>query len=122
VYLYHFEHPQPFFDNQAYAEGVPASKLGVFHSAEYPYVFGTLQVLTRAWKDDDYRLSELMQRYWTNFVKTGTPNGPDLVMWTPFSTHDDLTMRLGEDAQMGAIPRRDAIRFLVENGLVGDFL
>jgi para-nitrobenzyl esterase len=122
VYLYHFEHPQPFSDNQAYAEGTPASKLGVFHSAEYPYVFGTLHVLTRPWADNDHRLSDLMQRYWTNFAKTGTPNGPGLAKWLPFSAHDDLTMRLGEDAHMGSVPRRDAIRFLVETGLIGNFL
>lgn len=122
VYLYHFEHPQPFAPEQAYLEGSPAKKLGVFHSAEYPYVFGTLQVLTRPWADEDHRLVDTMQRYWTNFAKTGTPNGPDLATWSRLSLPTPATMRLSSNAHMGEIPRLDALEFLDHAGLIGDFL
>lgn len=122
VYLYHFEHPQPFFDGQNYAEGTPASKLGVFHSADYPYVFGTLEVLTRRWTDGDYRVKDLMQQYWTNFARTGTPNGHGLTEWSTFSSSENSTMCLDETSRMAPIPRLDAIRFLVDTGMIGNFL
>ncbi|WP_321793671.1 carboxylesterase/lipase family protein [Burkholderia pyrrocinia] len=122
VYLYHFEHAQPFFDGQSYREGTPADTLGVFHSAEYPYVFGTLNELTRPWTGADRRVTELMQQYWVTFVCTGMPNGEGLPTWTPFSADDDRTMRLREKPSMGPIPRLDALRFLVATGMIGRFL
>ena len=36
-----------------------------------------------AWTGDDYKLSEIFQGYFSNFVKTGDPNGPGLPNWTP---------------------------------------
>ena len=45
---------------------------GAVHGAEVPYVFGTLGVQHNA---VDRQLSEAMQTYWTNFAKTGDPNG-----------------------------------------------
>jgi hypothetical protein len=32
----------------------------------------------------DYRLSDLMERYWTNFAKTGNPNASELPDWPRF--------------------------------------
>ena len=45
---------------------------GAVHGAEVPYVFGTLGVQYNA---VDRQLSDAMQTYWTNFAKTGDPNG-----------------------------------------------
>jgi len=29
------------------------------------------------WADDDFKVSDAMATYWTNFIKTGNPDGPN---------------------------------------------
>jgi len=78
VYRYHFEwpatpskfHPGTF----------------VFHSDDIEYVFGTLD--TRPGfkvRPEDRSMSEEMMSYWTNFAKTGDPNGGDLPYWPKYN-------------------------------------
>lgn len=71
VYVYHFE------------RRLPGDESGAFHSAELWYVFGTLQNSWRPFTEQDYALSAEMLDYWTNFVKTGDPNGENLDEWAP---------------------------------------
>ncbi|WP_322044256.1 carboxylesterase/lipase family protein [Paraburkholderia sp. J67] len=122
VWLYHFEHEQPFFAGQAYAESDPAAALGVFHSADYPYVFGTLKELTRAWSTADFAVGDLMQRYWVSFARNGDPNVAGLPAWSRFDANADATMRLRETPCMDTIPRLEALRFLVGENMIGNFL
>lgn len=58
---------------------------GAFHSAELWYVFGTLDRGWRPFTKADYVLSDRMINYWTNFIKTGNPNGPNLDPWQPYT-------------------------------------
>ncbi|HTW79439.1 MAG TPA: carboxylesterase/lipase family protein [Terracidiphilus sp.] len=53
-----------------------------FHSDDIEYVFGTLD--TRPGfnvSPDDRKLSDEIMDYWTNFAKTGDPNGGNLPQW-----------------------------------------
>ena len=59
---------------------------GAFHGAEIPYTFGTLQRMeelgsTLPYTEDDAALSDLMHRYWVQFIKNGNPNGDGLPLW-----------------------------------------
>ncbi len=71
-------------------------EFGAFHTAEVPYVFGTLDVLPRPWTDVDRRLSETMMAYWVSFAQRGDPNGAGLPAWPAFTVAQPVLLRLGE--------------------------
>jgi para-nitrobenzyl esterase len=105
VYHYHFLRPSP--ESTFHPAGS-----GAFHSDEIEYVFGTLNSRPGAhWQPADYALSELMQAYWTNFAKTGNPNGAGLPKWPQYDQADGYqTMNL--DAQSEAKPAQHRDRWL----------
>ncbi len=81
VYRYHFEQapPQP--------AGTPSR--GAYHSADIEYVFETLDSKALPWTDADRKLSDMISSYWTNFAKSGDPNGPGLPKWPTTTGKDD---------------------------------
>lgn len=67
---------------------VPPSKkqtLGAFHAAELPFVFGSHEPILGV-SDEDLELTEIIQTYWTNFAKTGNPNGASVDNWDQQNT------------------------------------
>jgi para-nitrobenzyl esterase len=78
------------------APGSDPIKVGAFHSAELAYVFGTQASIDRPWQPRDRELSEQMQRFWTNFAKTGDPNGEGLPTWPRFGAAAEGIMELGD--------------------------
>ena len=87
---------------------------GAFHSDEIEYVFGNLDSRKGArFTPDDYKVSELMQTYWTNFAKTGNPNGPSTPPWPVYDAAGHWqVMRLSPDAAAGSDPHRERYLFL----------
>jgi para-nitrobenzyl esterase len=65
----------------------PVSKLpepyaGASHASEIEYAMGNLASNeTYAWTPADYKVSETMETYFANFIKTGNPNGTGVPKW-----------------------------------------
>lgn len=112
TYVYHFVHPQPFKAGHAYAEADPATGLGVFHSSDYPYVFGTTRELSRDWSAADLRMTALMQAQWCRFAKTGDPNGPGLPHWPLFEDGRPTLLELQPEPRLIDVPRREQLALL----------
>ena len=75
--------------------GKGESELGSFHSLELPYVFGTFQARTFSWLPfdaTDFKLSKMIQAYWTNFAKYGDPNDPSLPHWIAWNADKEPYM------------------------------
>jgi len=106
VYRYHFElralpskyHPGTF----------------AFHSDDIEYVFGTLDTRPgETVRPEDRTLSEQMMSYWTNFAKTGDPNGPGLPTWPKYDTQDSL-IHLNNPITAGPDTLRARYEFLLK--------
>ncbi len=65
--------------------------LKAFHSSELPFVFNSFEQSPNTVFYNEKNLgpakalSKTMQGYWTNFAKTGNPNGPGLLEWPKYS-------------------------------------
>jgi para-nitrobenzyl esterase len=128
VYRYLYAHPRPaMVPSMAGAvpglaggvtKGNPAAPppppaTGAVHSAEIEYAMGNLESnKVYAWTPDDFKVSEIMQGYFANFVKTGDPNGQGLLAW-PASTEASVqVMRLDVTPQVEPEKHRDRYLFL----------
>lgn len=88
----------------------PAS-IGAFHSDDIEYVFGTLDSRPEAkWRPEDYKLSNEIGEYWTNFARTGNPNGDSLPVWPQYNDSGWQVMHLNATSQ--ARPDSERARYL----------
>jgi para-nitrobenzyl esterase len=105
VYRYHFELAAP---PSKYHPGT------AYHSGEIDYVFGTLDTRPGAvWRPEDRKLSDQIMSYWTNFAKTGDPNGPGLPEWPKYDKYDSL-IHLDSTITAGPDSLRPRYEFLLK--------
>jgi para-nitrobenzyl esterase len=87
--------------------------LGAFHSDDIEYVFGTLDSRPQAvWRPEDRKLSEQIGSYWTNFARTGDPNGPGLPKWPNYGPTEWQVMHLDTTSEARPDNQRDRYLFL----------
>lgn len=101
----------PADDDRAIAAGVP-QPVGAPHACEIEYCMGNLHLVDDyAWAQDDYKVSRQMQAYFANFIKTGDPNGEDLVAWPAAKAQTKAPKVMIIDAQCKVIDAVDDKRY-----------
>jgi para-nitrobenzyl esterase len=103
-YLYQFAHTPHYVEGNRY-HGLRAT-----HGMEMPYVFDHPEAIEGEWGDADRRVSNTLALYWTNFAKTGDPNGPQLTFWPTFRVAPNQAMILTEEPKLGPIARETDLR------------
>ena len=107
TYRYSFDRTIPVApDTKINGRLATAEDIGARHAGEIEYVFGTLDSVPNVtWTDADRTLSDEMMSYWSNFAKTGNPNGAGLPEWPPYDAatgsavlHLDTTITAKADA------------------------
>ena len=91
AYCYYFNPSYPGWDDP-----------GAFHSSELWFVFETLAKCWRPFTGKHYDLARKVCNYWTNFMKTGDPNGSDadgepMPRWEPYTRSNPFVLYLSDD-------------------------
>ncbi len=115
------------FDLAAPGDKFHPAGTGAFHSDDIEYVFGTLDSRQQATiRPEDRALSAQIQQYWTNFARTGNPNGipagspspaapqttPNLPTWPAYAPTEWQVMHLNVSSQAKPDTQRNRYLFL----------
>ena len=108
MYYYNFDPEIPGPDNP-----------GSFHSSDLWFAFETLAKCWRPFTGKHYDLARHMCNYWTNFAKTGDPNGNDadgtpMPEWNEYTAEEPYPIHFGDVAKMDKSPRSELSNFLVD--------
>jgi para-nitrobenzyl esterase len=86
------QQPEVYYYRFDYDEMSMGKTIGALHSMEIPFVFGSLngpgygRLYNRRNIGPAQDLSRAVMGYWTNFAKTGDPNGPGLPEWPRYDS------------------------------------
>ena len=103
VYIYLLTHFTPGRDEDYY---------WAWHSSDLWYTFGSLrdEEGQRDWQEYDYKLADIVTTYWSNFMKTGNPNGEDVPEWLPTNSEHLAYMDLGDEYSLGTVTYMDSLK------------
>ena len=114
AYVYLFSYVSPSMQQMM--------RFGAAHASEIAYVFDNLTSRNGAPIDPkDEEVAKMMNAYWTNFAKTGDPNGDGLPKWPVYSSKDNGLLEIRADGSAAGEPdpkkgRLDVIEKAVTSG------
>ena len=100
---------------QALENGIPSyvyyfvkdnGRLGAWHSGEEVYLYGNIPDGSRLYDASDRALSDVMKRYFLNFIRTGDPNGEELPAW-PAEAGERQVLELGSEIRVIQAPYQE---------------
>jgi len=109
VFRYRFDQTLPLPADHASSDEPTAP-----HAGEIEFVFQMLSSKDLPWRPEDHKVSDLMSSYWTNFAKTGDPNGESLPRWPAYMPEEFQVMHLSADPHAAPDPHRARYLFLDE--------
>lgn len=110
VYRYLYSKIRP----QVEADSLAPKPLGAGHANEIEYAMGNLHYIkAHKWTKDDYQVSQTMQEYFANFIKTGDPNGENLPQWPAADANSmsPMLMNINTQSQAEEAKNDDRYRF-----------
>lgn len=112
VYRYEFDQTLPL--SAAEAKN-PAVMPSAPHASEIEFVFQVLSSRRLPWRPEDRKVSDLMGTYWTNFAKTGDPNGVGVPGWPVYGSQNEYQV-MHLTAEPSAAPDGHRARYLFLDG------
>ncbi|HEV3238999.1 MAG TPA: carboxylesterase family protein [Casimicrobiaceae bacterium] len=106
VYYYSFRKQPPFPIGSVYADW------GASHFAELWYVFDHLNQAPWRWSRGDRTLARDMSSYWSNFARSGDPNGSGLPPWPAFTNATGRVLYLGDPVSVAGVANLDSLTAL----------
>lgn len=88
------------------------SPWGAQHASDVPFAFDLLEAMHGSIVTaNDRRMADAMADYWTNFARTGDPNGAGLTRWPAYEEAEDVLLDFGADGNIkaGRDPWRDRL-------------
>lgn len=90
----------------------PPKAVGAPHACEIEYAMGNLHLVKEyAWTADDFKVSDTMLNYFTNFVKTGNPNGGKLPDWKAAKAGESTPPVMILDVESRTESAKDDVRY-----------
>jgi para-nitrobenzyl esterase len=97
-------------------EHLPAARRrGNTHAQDVSYVFGRLD--NAVYQPVDRAMSDAMQTYWTNFAKTGNPNGTGVPRWPAFDATSRTYMAFTDEGAVSKTALRRKYCELFQNNV-----
>ena len=119
TYLYYMDYVPPAYqiylidDPNLNLPGGPRST-GAYHSGDLAYVFNNVGKTGDFWLEEDFAMARAMSGYWTNFAKTGNPNGANLPNWARYEPQNHNTQLLSNPIKTIAGAKREKLDLLAQ--------
>ena len=103
---------------------VPGDDAGAYHSCDLWFEFETLIRCWRPFDGHHFDLARRMCNYWTNFAKTGDPNGADpaglpMPEWKPYTLQEKNEIRFFDEIKVSQ-EQSEKRRFLIDINIQGN--
>ncbi len=119
TYLYYMDYVPPAY--QIYLFNEPDLNLpngprsaGAYHSGDLAFVFNNVGKNGDFWLEEDLSMARTMSGYWTNFAKTGNPNGANLPNWASYEPQGHNTQLLSKQVRTIAGAKREKLDLLAQ--------